>query len=163
MDNKGFIEIKITGKKGEISLSPETYDIYEIKILFDHLENLLFPQDGKGRPTISYEIKDGSVRHFFKTSMQAVISFNAVLGALQKNQTLDFLEYQTAKAIWSLQQTSRKQNYNFDISTSIKESNHLVINPETEFYLPENEWVDAEFYFYGEITNMGGRKIRMST
>jgi len=157
MENKGFIEIRIDGKKGEIPISPEIYDISEIRNIIDNVERILFPHDRKNRPTISYEIKEGSIKHIFKTSLQAIIGFNAILGQIQQKNNLEFLEYTTAQAFHALQETAKKQNYKFDISTSLETSSHLIIDSTTNYLLPECEWVEAEFYFYGDITNMGGK------
>ncbi len=158
MENKGYIEIHISGKKGQLPLTPDTYDISELRIILDQVEELLFPAiEKKNRPIVAYEIKDGSVRHIFKTSLQVIIGFNAVLGQIQSKKAIDFLEYPTAKAFYALQETARKQNYSFEISTSIPDTSRLTIDPSTELSLPANDWVTAEFYFYGEITNMGGK------
>jgi len=157
MDKKGIVEIRINGKKGELPLTPENYDISEIRVILENAENLLFPNDHKGRPVISYEIREGSVRHILKTSIQAIIGFNALLAQIQSEKNIDFLEYPTAKAISYLQDISRKYQYTFEISTSMEQSSRLTIDPFTHYELPENEWVDAEFYFYGEVTDMGGK------
>jgi hypothetical protein len=158
MENKGFIEIRITGKKGQLTLSPETYDISELRSLLEGVEQLLFSTgERKNRPIIAYEIKGGSVRHFFKTSRQAIIGFSAVLNLVQEKKTVDFLEFPTARAFSAIQETARKQNYSFEISTSEPHSSHLTIDPSTNYTLSENEWVTGEFYFYGDITNMGGK------
>ena len=158
MENKGHIEIHISGKKGQLSLSPDTYDISELRSLLDRAEQLLFPAiERKNRPIVSYEIKDGSVKHIFKTSLQVIIGFNAILGQVQSKKAIDFLEYQTAKAFSYFQEIAIKQNYSFEITTSISDSSRLIIDPSTDFTLPENDWVPAEFYFYGDITNMGGK------
>jgi hypothetical protein len=134
------------------------YDISELRGLLDYAEQLLFPAiERKSRPIVSYEIKDGSVRHIFKTSLQVIIGFNAVLGQIQSTKNINFLEYSTAKAIYALQETARKQNYSFEISTSIPDTTRLIIDPSTDYSLPDNEWVSGEFYFYGDITNMGGK------
>lgn len=63
MEKTGYIEIRITGSKGNLELSPDTYDIREIISILENAENLLFPNDKKERPTISYKIEQGSVRH----------------------------------------------------------------------------------------------------
>ena len=158
MENKGFIEIHISGQKGKLPLVPDTYDISELRVILSHVEQLLFPAiERKSRPIVAYEIKEGSVRHVFKTSLQVIIGFNAVLGQIQGKKAIDFLEYPTAKAFYALQDTARKQNYSFEISTSIPDTNRLTINPSTNYTLPTEDWVTAEFYFYGDITNMGGK------
>ncbi len=158
MEKRGFIQIRVTDKKGGFSISPDIYDISEIRNIIDYTEKLLFPHDRKNRPSVSYEIKEGYVRHFFKTTFQAIIGFNALLGQIYNKKRIDFLEYQTAQAFATLQDTALKQNYSFYITTSVESSNHLTIDPGTDYVLPQEEWVEAEFYIYGDITNMGGKK-----
>lgn len=63
MDKIGYIEIRITGSKGNMSLGPDNYDIREIISVLENAENLLFPSDKSDRPIISYKIEEGSVRH----------------------------------------------------------------------------------------------------
>lgn len=157
MDKQGYIEIKVQGQKGNLDLSPDTYDIRDIREVLKQVENLLFPDQKKGRPTISYKIEEGSVRHLFKTGIQAIIGFNAVLGQIQAEDNIDFLEGNTSKAIESIQQSAVKSNYKYTISTSLKQTNNLQVNTETSFYRSEDYWVDAEFYFYGKLTNAGGK------
>ena len=157
MDNLGYIEIKIVGSKGKLDLTPENYDIKEIIALLVNVENMLFPGEKRERPTISYRIEEGSVRHLIKTSLQAVIGFNAILFQISDKQTIDFLEYQTAKAFEVFQDTAKKNDYDFTISTSVENTNKLNIKKDTRLYRTETLWVDAEFYFYGKITNMGGK------
>lgn len=158
MENKGYIEIHIEGRKGQLPLSPDNYDISELRIILAQIDELLFPAlERKNRPVISYEINEGSVRHIFRTSLQVIIGFNAIIGQIQSKKAIDFLEYPTAKAFYSLQEAARKQNYSFEISTSELNTNRLTIDPSTEYSLPVDDWVSTEIYFYGEITNMGGK------
>lgn len=79
VDKVGYIEIRVIGKRGNLDISPENYDIKDIIAVLQNAENLLFPGSKKERPQISYEIKEGSVRHLLKTALQAVIGFNAIL------------------------------------------------------------------------------------
>jgi len=157
VDKQGYIEIRVQGQKGKLDLSPDTYDIRDIRRVLKHVENLLFPEQKKGRPTISYKIEEGSVRHLFKTGIQAIIGFNAIIGQVQTENNIDFLESNTSKAIESIQQSAVKSNYKYTISTSLDDTNDLQINTETSFYRSEDYWVDAEFYFYGKLTNAGGK------
>lgn len=158
MDNLGYIEIKIVGSRGKLDLTPDNYDIKEIIALLENVEGMLFPGEKKERPTISYRIEEGSVRHLIKTSLQAVIGFNAILFQINDKQTIDFLEYQTAKAFEVFQNTAKKNDYDFTISTSVENTNKLNIRKDTRLYRTETVWVDAEFYFYGKIINMGGKE-----
>lgn len=46
----GFIEIRITGSKGNLYLPPDNYDIREIISMLENAENLLYSGDKKDRP-----------------------------------------------------------------------------------------------------------------
>lgn len=157
MDKTGYIEIRITGSKGNIELSPENYDIREIISVLENAEELLYSGVKKDRPTISYNIEKGSVKHIFKTSIQYVIGFNAIIGKVSQVQNIDFLDLSTAKAFENIQDIAVKKDYIFNMSTSIENSNEVKIDRNTNFYRSESIWGDAEFYFYGKITNAGGK------
>ena len=152
-----YIEIKVSGTKGNIELKPDTFDIKEVISIIEQAEKLLFPGEKKERPLISYKLEEGSVRNIFRTSMQTIIGFSAVLGQVQTSQTIDFLELNTAKAIESFQETAVKKDYSFEISTSVNETAKLKIDSLTNFYRTTEHWAEAEFYFYGKITNAGGK------
>lgn len=157
MDKIGTIEIRIKGTKGNFNLTPENYDIKEIISLLENVENLLFPNNKRNRPTITYNIEHGSVKHSLKTSIQYIIGFNAIIAQINNVQNIDFLDIGTAKALEHFQDIAKKKNYEFNISTSIEDSNHLQLDKSTNFYRTESIWADAEFYFYGKVTNAGGK------
>jgi len=153
----GQIEIRITGSKGNLELSPDNYDIKEIISILENAENLLYAGDKKDRPNISYRIEEGSVKHIFKTSLQFIIGFNAIIGQVQQTQNIDFLELSTAKAFENIQEIAAKKDYTFTIKTSLVSTNEIKVDKTTQLYRTEAIWVDAEFYFYGKITNAGGK------
>lgn len=157
MDKIGFIEIRITGSKGNLELSPDNYDIREIMSILQDAENLLFPSDKRDRPTISYKIEEGSVRHILKTSIQYVIGLNAILAQINQANNIDFLDAPTARAIENFQQSAIQKDYVFHIRTSLDNSNELKVDRTTRLYRTEAIWADAEFYFYGKLTNAGGK------
>ncbi len=157
MEKIGYIEIRITGSKGNIELSPDNYDIREIINILENAEDLLFSDQKRDRPNIAYKIEEGSVKHIFKTSIQYIIGFNALIGQIQKTQSIDFLELSTAKAFENIQEIAAKKNYIFTINTSLDNSNEIKVDKKTQLYRTEAIWVDAEFYFYGKITNAGGK------
>ncbi len=157
MEKIGNIEIRVVGKSGNLELSPENYDIKQIASILQNVEDLLYPNNKKDRPIISYEIEKGSVRHIFKTSIQAVIGFSALLSQVQAQNNIDFLELKTARALEDIQIMSRQKNYEFQIKTSLEKDYELKINPNTKFFRTENIWSDAEFYFYGELKDAGGK------
>jgi hypothetical protein len=153
----GEIEIKVVGKSGNLELKPENYDIKHIASILQNVEDLLYPNNKKDRPLITYDIQEGSVRHIFKTPIQYIIGFSAILGQIQMSNSIDFLDLKTAKAIESIQQLSQQKNYEFHFSTSVKRDVELSINPSTRFFRTENIWSDAEFYFYGILKDAGGK------
>jgi len=166
MEKMGFIEIRITGSKGNLDLSPDNYDIREVIAMLENAENLLYFGDKKERPTISYRIEEGSVKHIFKTSIQYIIGFNAVIGQINQVQNIDFLDFKTATAFENIQDLAAKKNYSFSIRTSLDQTNEVKVDRATRFYRTEAIWADAEFYFYGKITNAGGKdkaNIHIST
>lgn len=83
MEKIGHIEIHVSGKRGALDLKPDTLDVRELMSVLEHAEDLLFPKDRKDRPLISYQLESGSVRHLLKTSIQAIIGFNAILGEVE--------------------------------------------------------------------------------
>lgn len=157
MENVGYIEIIVNGVKGKLSLTPETFDIRELTEIIEQAERLLFPGERKERPIISYRMEEGSVKNIFKTSLQAVIGFSAVLGQVETKHNIDFLELNTAKAFETFQEIAIKRDYNFEIKTSLENSPKLKIDKSTFYFRTSENWVDAEFYFYGKITNAGGK------
>lgn len=157
MEKIGEIEIRVIGRSGNQDLNPDNYDIRHIASVLQNVEDLLYPNNKRDRPIITYDIQEGSVRHLFKTTIQAVIGFSAVLGQIQANESIDFLELKSAKAIENIQELSRQKNYEFLIKTSLKDEYELTINPATKFFRTENMWVDAEFYFYGVLKDAGGK------
>jgi len=153
----GYIEIRISGSKGNLELAPDNYDIREIISILENAENLLYPGDKKDRPNISYRIEEGSVKHILKTSIQYIIGFNAIIGQVTHVQNIDFLDLDTAKAFENIQDIATKRNYLFTIKTSLNNSNEVKIDKSTQYYRTEAIWAEAEFYFYGKVTNAGGK------
>ena len=159
MERIGHIEILIAGKKGILDITPDNYDIRDIISVLEQAENLLFPNNKKERPTISYDIKEGSVRHILSTSLQAIIGFNALLIQISSsNYSIDFLESPTARAFEYFQDSAKKQGVSFHISTSLESSGKLVVDQNTKFIRSEEIWSSAEFYFYGIVTDFGGKE-----
>jgi hypothetical protein len=166
MEKVGFIEIRIEGSKGNLDLSPDNYDIQEVVAMLENAEDLLYFGEKKDRPTISYRIEEGSVKHIFKTSIQYIIGFNAVIGQINQIQNIDFLDFKTAIAFESIQDIATKKNYIFNIRTSLDQTNEVIVDKTTHFYRTASIWADAEFYFYGKVTNAGGKdkaNIHIST
>ena len=157
MDQRGTIEIRVSGSKGNLALSPDHYDIKEIAQLFDTVETILFSGNKKQRPEITYSIESGSVRHVFKTSFQAIVAISAILANVLETGSIDKLELPTARAIEKLQSDAIAKNYEFAITTSEWHGGELRITPQTHYRRSEEIWVDAEIYLYGTLTDAGGK------
>jgi hypothetical protein len=158
MDNTGQIEIRVAGNEGKTVLSPSNYDIREIRNLMESVEDILYPLNTKERPVITYRMEDGSVRNIFTTNKQAVVQFAAVAAMIGASHSIDSLDMPTAKAIKNLQLQARTRNYTFDIKTSESEHVVLTITPQTKYEKSSSLWVDTELYFYGTLTDAGGKK-----
>lgn len=157
MEKLGAIEIRVVGNTGNLELKPDNYDIKHIATLLQNVEDLLYPNNKKDRPLITYDIKEGSVRHVFKTSIQSIIGFSAILGQINENHSIDFLDYKTARAIEYIQKLSIEKDYEFHIKTSLSDETELLINTNTNYLRSDNLWVEAEFYFYGILKDAGGK------
>lgn len=157
MEKIGKIEIRVVGNSGNNELSLDSYDIKHIATILQNVEDLLYPNNKKDRPIITYNIQEGSVRHIFKTTIQTVIGFSAILSQVQANNSIDFLDFRTARALENIQNLSRQKDYEFQIKTSLKTEYELTINRNTKFFKAENIWVEAEFYFYGILKDAGGK------
>lgn len=142
---------------GNLDLTPDNYDIREIISILENAENLLYPGDKRDRPTISYNIEAGSVKHILKTSLQYIIGFNAIIGQVNQVRNIDFLDLNTARAFENIQDIAAKKNYVIGIKTSLDPTSEIIIDKSTRYYRTEVIWADAEFYFYGKVTNAGGK------
>jgi hypothetical protein len=155
MDALGDIEIRIEGSVGARKLTPSLVDIDEIREILTQAVGLLFPTEKRSqRPLISYEIVEGSVRHKFRTVMQSVIGFGAVLSQISSQGQIDFLHERSAVAVEALQHLAVEKDYVITISAN---ENRLVMDRTTHYLRNAKLWVDAEFYLYGELTNAGGK------
>lgn len=157
MDKLGEITIHIVGQVGNEPLGPANYDISALKEMLGAVESLLYPNERRNRPIISYEMQSGSVKHVFKTNMQKVAEFGAVLAMIMASGNLDGLVPETAKAFEHIQTQARQKGYSISFATSLSEAQELIFTPETSFIRTEQIWADAEFYFYGKLTDAGGK------
>lgn len=151
----GEIEIKLEGSIGKEKLRPEHVDIEEIREILNQAAHLLFPTEKRAqRPLISYEIEEGSVRHKFRTLMQSVIGFGAVISQIGTEDQIDFLHDRSAEAIESLQRLAVSKDYVVTLSAN---QQALRIDKNTHYERAETLWAEAEFYLYGVLTNAGGK------
>lgn len=159
MDENEII-FHIIGKSGKEQLSPSNFDIRQIRTLFDIVEPLLYPDKRSRltRPTISYELREGSVINVFRTSMQVVLTFSSVIGVIEsQGGAIDKLETDSARAIENVQDFAIRNNYDVNISTSDMPQRVFSITPETHYVRHESVMVDTESYFYGKLIDAGGK------
>jgi hypothetical protein len=97
---------------------------------------------------------EGSVRHKFRTVMQSVIGFGAVLSQISVQGQIDFLHERSAVAVEALQHLAVEKDYVVTISAN---ESRLVMDRTTHYLRNAKLWVDAEFFLYGELTNAGGK------
>ena len=157
-EQREYIDIHISGKNGGIAVEPANYDISELKEILTYAENLLYPNSSRTeRPTISYEMKEGSVIHRFWTSLQGVVAFSAVMSIVAESNSLDGLELRTAEAVESIQKVAREKGYDIEFSSSRSNGVKLSITAQTDFKRTEKVWAESEFYFYGKVQGAGGK------
>ena len=76
---------------------------------------------------------------------------------LSSLQPLDDLDPRTASAIEGLQKFAVQNNFSLGIHSSEANDKVLHITPDTDFRRTESLWVDAEVYYYGTLTDAGGK------
>ncbi len=157
MEEQGYIELKITNQDN--SLSIKDIDIDEIKDFISDVESLLYPKrkEKKNRPHISYDIKEGSVKHQFFLPITAVILFNGLTSEIKNRNNLDFLDYKRQSIIDKFQKKAIKEGYVIEFNTSISKASTLTIDYTTHFEMIAPTFYESEFYLYGEIYQEGGK------
>ena len=158
METQAIFEVRIDGKRGANDLKPTAFDIRELRGLLDEVEVLLFPNDRRERPVISYRVEEGSVRNIFQTGLQSIASLGAVLGLVNSQRTLDILEPRTAKAFEAIQQWAIEKDYVFTLTTSTSPETELRVDRSTAFFRSEAIVVETEVYLYGKVTDAGGKE-----
>jgi hypothetical protein len=158
MEEKGYIEIKFEGRVGNTKLTPMEVDINEIKEIIVDIENFLFPSrsEKSERPHIAYLIEEGSAKHKFFLTLTSVILFNGLISEIENRKSIGFLEYRRAEIIDKFQRKARERGLEITFSNSLPYKNELKITKSTNYYKPQTDWIETEFYLYGEIYQEGG-------
>lgn len=152
MTNTNYIEVHIDGMYGSEKLTPNNYDISELHAMLEVIMKLSPMQ--KGDEPLSLRIEDGSVRQIFRGSKQKILTLGIVLGLISGNQYLEDVEPNTASAVEIVQKSAKQKGYTYTISTTL--GGHLEISPNTNYGRRAAEWVDGDFYLYGDIILTGG-------
>lgn len=157
MEEKGYIEIKINNR--DKTLTPKDIDISEVKELISDVETLLFPtrQEKKTRSKISYDIEEGSARNIFYLPISSVIFFNGLIQEINSRKSINFLDYKRQNIIYNFQKKAKENDYTFELINSLSPESKLIIDKNSDFQLTALDYVESEFYIYGEIYQEGGK------
>lgn len=154
MNKEKIGTFKIEIESGNKDYSPSNFDISDLKNFLTNIEYLLFPdKNKKNRAVISYEVKEGSVKHIFQTSLIAIV---ALTNNLENPNNLDKLEKKQKDAINFFQSWAKSNNKKIDIFNN-SNNKILEITPTTEYKLEEN-YFKTVLYVYGKIIELGGKK-----
>lgn len=157
MEKSESIQIEIHGDV-EKEVTPENFDIRDIAKFFEIVENLLFPENKKNRPIISYSIQSGSVKQIFTTRKEVIEKFTNNCKQIQSKKNLDGLDSKFVEAFQSLQKYSEKYGSIIKIQSSIDKDFIFQIDKTSNYLYNEDIWVNSEFYFYGKIIKAGGKE-----
>lgn len=157
MANTDYIEVHIEGKKGAEQLTPDNYDIAELQEMLDIIAKLA--PSGKNE-ILSLRIEDGSVKQMFRGTKQRVAICATLLSLIAENVYLESVDDVVAEKVESLQKSAKQYGYTYTISTSVSPQ-RLQISPNTNYERKEIEWVDGDFYLYGEVLLTGGVTPRL--
>jgi hypothetical protein len=158
MEERGNIEIHIEGMVNNHKLTPADVDIDDIKEMLVDIEAFLYPErnEKKQRPLISYKLEEGSAKHLFYLPITAVLGFNGMIGEISSRKSIDFLDYKRAEIIEKFQKKAITKNWEITISTSSSDEKILKIDSSTNYYNVSPDFIETEFYLYGEIYQEGG-------
>lgn len=147
MNSSGEIIIRIKGHSKNGPLTPDNYDIRELKDLLSIVENLIdsfYPADVKRLP-VSYEVKKGSVVNIFRTSKQIAVSVMAVASMIGASNSLEGVEYRTAKAFCDLQKSAVSKGYTYEFSGSEYSESVLNISPESKLKMAKKPDIESSY------------------
>lgn len=158
MERTATFEVIVQGTMGGKPLMPEDFDIRSLRDLLAEVEVLLYPNDRRDRPVISYEVQEGSVRNIFRTGMQAVATAGAVLALVNSTGSLDVLEPRTAGALEAMQRWAIENDQAFILRSNATGLTELRIDRSTSYQRTEATAVETEVYLYGKVVDAGGKE-----
>lgn len=156
MQGQKTLHIRITGRRDNHPLHPDSLDVDEWIKAFENARDLLFP-DGKDRPRMTMAVEEGSVLLKVTTIAALVIQTQALLAEVNAQQALGFLPKKQSDALAYFQSFAHKHQFTVSFGEHITEP-VLSIDRQTELRQEKDEiWVDAELYLRGLITDIGGK------
>lgn len=158
---KNEVTLRIKGNFGSEPLSPENFDISQLRVILEEVETLLYPDKTKrkNRVPISYEMKAGSVVNVFRTKdLYRVLAFSSMLAVIEIDKgSIDRLDANSAKSIETLQAFAVRNDFDLELSTGDNPARVFKITPYTHYIRHENILMDIEAYYYGILTDAGGK------
>ncbi len=165
MEEQGYIELRVENYNN--TLTPKGVDIREIATIISDIETFLYPtrEEKKLRPHIAYDIESGSAKHKFFIPISAVLLFNGLVTEIYKRGNLDFLDYKRQEVISRFQKKASLEGYCIEFNSSLTSMPLLTIDSKTSYEMTKVQYVESEFYLYGEIYQEGGKSpnIHIST
>ena len=158
MEHTATFEVIVQGTMGGKPLMPADFDIRSLRDLLAEVQVLLYPNDRRDRPVISYEVQEGSVRNIFRTGMQAVATAGAVLALVNSTGSLDVLEPRTAGALEAMQRWAIENDQAFILRSNATGLTELRIDRSTSYQRTEATAVETEVYLYGKVVDAGGKE-----
>lgn len=156
----GYIDIELKGAINGVELTPQHYDIRELRHVLECADRLFrsSPYRTTTEDLITLEIQEGSVvNRFAFAGLQRWLSVSAMVGHVGASYSLVGLERSASDALLGLLDESRRLGVAISIRSSAHSVTPLVITPETSFQVEEELWLDVEAYLYGTITRAGGK------
>ena len=151
------IDIKIEGLREGQPLSPDLLDIDEVVNLLSYARDFLFPEKGKSRGRVSVALKEGSAVISLDVDYATAVQSQAILGQLNIDHNLGLLSSRQVEAIESIQKFVKEKDFVLFFGMSDKIQDGLRIDRKTEWFFPEDIWVDEELFVTGVIVDVGGK------
>lgn len=153
---KNDLYIRIYGKRNGKEISPETFDISDLRRILEIAE-IMMPRENDKANTVTYSMEKGSVINHFKGASAGAIAL-ALSGVISTGSINASTDERLANGIEALQNFSKANNFNLDISSELNTNEVLQITPETNFKKEERRIYDTGLILYGTIVDAGGSK-----
>ena len=157
MDNNTMeFEVKIQGTRDGNQITPSSLDIDEWIHLMENAKDILYP-NSRVRPHIGVRIEEGSARLICIASTTNIIQAHALLGEVNKKNSLNFLSSKQRTAIKNIQNFAHRQQLSVSLGKADDIGSGLFIDKQTLFDDENPVWVKTELYLEGKITSIGGK------
>ena len=153
------LDIHITGRKGDTSLSLNNYDIKEWKEMIDVLVPLV-SIDREKDDIVSIIPSEGSVRLSLQAPKHIIVKIMAVMALISETGSLKDADKTTKATISYFQNKATRYGYGYEFSSNVCDTK-LIISPETNYTIPTAVYVPIEIYRYGQVVRLGGKEPKL--